>query len=280
MAAEEMAAVWWQHHPHSCALQVPIVVEGIYSNLEHIGTPSARHSLHALLLMMTKLWPGDVILHLVRLSPECDRYRPSQALWVCSMWGEGPGGPQKTTGHPRGAGPHPTTLSIPAGLARPAVAKAGQARAESRHEVPPCPTGNTISAPSRLPRLAARHSKQGVGKGQGCRTAWLLQDWPRHRVVAEVALLTECVYSVATAMWEVLLSQPLILEKVLSELSITFHYLRTQWRFRFHKVEACIQLLAVSNQTSLSSCSGCACLSRKTGTAFSPAICPRRSPPL
>lgn len=205
---------------------------------------------------------------------------------ACPMWVEGPEDLQKTAEHLQGAGAphspalHSTTLSSPAGLARPSIAKAGQASPEHSHEVPPCPTGNTISAPSRLPGLAARHSKQGVGKGQGCRTAWLMQDWPRHHVVAEVALLTECVYSVATAMWEVLLSQPLILEKVLRELSTTFHYLRTQWRFRFHKVEACIQLLAVSNQTSPSSCSGCACLSRKTGTAFSPAICPRWSPPL
>lgn len=58
------------------------------------------------------------------------------------------------------------------------------------------------------------------------------------------------------SMWEVLLSQRLVLENVLRELSIRFHYLSVQWRFSSYKAEACIQLLAVSNQPTPCSCSG------------------------
>ncbi|XP_061320185.1 uncharacterized protein LOC133274674 [Pezoporus flaviventris] len=109
--------------PASWLTEVPVIVSCIYNNLEHINTLSVWHTLDMLLLMMAEQWPGDVILRLVHLSPECD--------------------------------------------------------------------------------------------------------------------------SVAMAMWEVLLSQRLILENSLRELSIRFHYLSVPWRFSTYKAEACIQLLAL-----------------------------------
>ena len=73
-AAEEMAALQWQHHPHLCALQVPNIVRGIYEKMECIRTASARHSLDLLLLLMTDQCPREVVTSLLKLSPSsCDR---------------------------------------------------------------------------------------------------------------------------------------------------------------------------------------------------------------
>lgn len=73
-AAEEMAAVWWQHHPHSCALQVPIIMSCIYTNVQHISAASARDSLDLLLLSMAEQYPTEMIVSLVDISPSCERY--------------------------------------------------------------------------------------------------------------------------------------------------------------------------------------------------------------
>ncbi|KAK4809451.1 hypothetical protein QYF61_014794 [Mycteria americana] len=73
-AAEEMAALQWQHHPHLCALQVPNIMRCIYENMECIGMASARHSLDLLLLLMTDQCPREVVTSLLKLSPSCDRY--------------------------------------------------------------------------------------------------------------------------------------------------------------------------------------------------------------
>lgn len=73
-AAEERAALQWQHHPHPCAIQVPNIVRCIYENVEHIHTASARHSLDLLLLLMTEQCPMEVVTSLLKLSPSCDRY--------------------------------------------------------------------------------------------------------------------------------------------------------------------------------------------------------------
>ncbi|XP_061321649.1 uncharacterized protein LOC133275661 [Pezoporus flaviventris] len=72
----------------------------------------------------------------------------------------------------------------------------------------------------------------------------MAEQWPGDVILRLVHLSPEC-DSVAMAMWEVLLSQRLILENSLRELSIRFHYLSVPWRFSTYKAEACIQLLAL-----------------------------------
>lgn len=76
-------------------------------------------------------------------------------------------------------------------------------------------------------------------------------------MVAKAALLTVFSFSkVAQAMWEALLSQPLILVKVLRELRRNLQHLQLRIGSRFCRVKFCIRLLAVSNQTSPCSYSG------------------------
>lgn len=180
------------------------------------------------------------------------------------MWEEGPGDflavrpTENCRTALRSRALHPTTLSSPAGWPRPAVAKAGPASPEPRHRVPPCPTGNTTSGPSCLPRTGPRHCKRGVGKEQGCGTAWALRGWPGHSVVAKAALLDRALWacSAALAMWDAMLSQPHTLEKVLRELLSKPQDQRLRRMFSSHTEDACIHHLAVSDQTSPCSPSG------------------------
>lgn len=152
---------------------------------------------------------------------------------------------------------YPIALPSPAGSASPAVANAGQARPEPRHEVPPCPTGNSFSP--LLPAQAGTRAhplggQEGPGLQDSLAAAGLAraprggQGSPADRVL--------CVCRVALARWEELLSQPLILEKILRELSSNLQQQQSRSTFASHTVEACIQLLMVSNQTSPCSCSG------------------------
>lgn len=73
-AAEEMAAVRWQHRPHPCALQVPTVLSSICEYLPDISGASARRSLNLLLLSMAEQNPRETILSLTGISPACERY--------------------------------------------------------------------------------------------------------------------------------------------------------------------------------------------------------------
>ncbi|XP_030328771.1 maestro heat-like repeat family member 5 [Strigops habroptila] len=74
---------------------------------------------------------------------------------------------------------------------------------------------------------------------------------PGEAILSLVDLSPAC-DSVARAMLEVLLSQPLILEKVLRELSSNVEYLQLRWTFNSEKAAACIEhlvLLVSSNVT-------------------------------
>lgn len=106
-AAEEMAAGCWQHHPHSCALQVPVVMSCIHNNLEHISAASGRHTLDALLLRMAELWPVDTVLSLTCLSPECDRYGPHSPCGFLPCGERGLEAQRKLQGPPEEQGPAP-----------------------------------------------------------------------------------------------------------------------------------------------------------------------------
>lgn len=75
-AAEEMAALQCQHHPHLCPLQVPKITSCIHKNLGCINTESARQSVESLLLLMTDRYPIQVVTSLLKLSPSADRYWP------------------------------------------------------------------------------------------------------------------------------------------------------------------------------------------------------------
>ena len=78
VAAWEMAALQWQHHPHLCPppLQVPKIMRCIHRNMEYIRTEPARHSLDSLLLLLTKWCPRGAVRSLLKISPACDRYCP------------------------------------------------------------------------------------------------------------------------------------------------------------------------------------------------------------
>ncbi|KAK4805597.1 hypothetical protein QYF61_016447 [Mycteria americana] len=76
VAAWAMAALQWQHPPHPCPLQVPKIMRSIHINVERIRTEPARHSLVALLLLLTKRCPREAVRSLLKISPTCDRYWP------------------------------------------------------------------------------------------------------------------------------------------------------------------------------------------------------------
>ncbi|KAK4805598.1 LOW QUALITY PROTEIN: hypothetical protein QYF61_016448 [Mycteria americana] len=78
VAAWAMAALQWQHPPHPCPLQVPKIMRSIHINVERIRTEPARHSLVALLLLLTKRCPREAVRSLLKISPTCDRYWPRQ----------------------------------------------------------------------------------------------------------------------------------------------------------------------------------------------------------
>ncbi|XP_061235970.1 uncharacterized protein LOC133226429 [Neopsephotus bourkii] len=64
-------------------------------------------------------------------------------------------------------------------------------------------------------------------------------------VILRLVHLSPACDSVAMGMWEVLLSRRLVLENVLRELNMRFHYLSLRWRFNSRRVYMCIQLLAL-----------------------------------
>ncbi|XP_033920356.1 maestro heat-like repeat-containing protein family member 1 [Melopsittacus undulatus] len=68
--------------------------------------------------------------------------------------------------------------------------------------------------------------------------------WPADVTLRLVDLAPSC-DSIAVTMWEVLFSDPLILENVLRQLNTRFQHVSVRWRFSSQKVEACIQLLAL-----------------------------------
>ena len=75
-AAEEMAALQWQHHPHLCPLQVPSIVGCIHESLEYTSTVSARVSLDALLILLACEYPRELVFSMLIRVPLCDRYQP------------------------------------------------------------------------------------------------------------------------------------------------------------------------------------------------------------
>ncbi|XP_069644235.1 maestro heat-like repeat-containing protein family member 7 [Haliaeetus albicilla] len=169
------------------------------------------------------------------------------------MWGEGPGDFQAARATENHRTPlrrralHRTTLSSPGGSARPAVAKPGQASPEPRHKVPPCPVGNTISAPSCLPRRGPRHSSEGAENGQGCRTSLGPAALARAQCGGQGSpadrVLWAC--SAALAMWDVMLSQTHTLEKVLRELLSKLQDQQLRRVFGSSTEDACIHHLAL-----------------------------------
>ncbi|XP_065551138.1 maestro heat-like repeat-containing protein family member 7 [Lathamus discolor] len=72
----------------------------------------------------------------------------------------------------------------------------------------------------------------------------MVEQNPREMILSLMAISPAC-DRVALAMWEELLSQPLILEKVLRELSSNLQQQQSPSTFRSHTVEACIQLLTL-----------------------------------
>ncbi|XP_062455585.1 maestro heat-like repeat-containing protein family member 7 [Rhea pennata] len=58
--------------PTSWLKNVPKIVRCIYENLRCISTGSARHSLDILLLLLTYLYPSEVVISLLNCSPPCD----------------------------------------------------------------------------------------------------------------------------------------------------------------------------------------------------------------
>ena len=77
-AAEEMAALQWQHHPHLCPLQVPKIMKCMHENLECINRESARQSVQSLLLLLTDQYTTQVVVSLLKFSPPGDRYWPQK----------------------------------------------------------------------------------------------------------------------------------------------------------------------------------------------------------
>ena len=77
-AAEEMAALQWQHHPHLCPLQVPKIMTCIHKNLERINMKSAQQSMESLLPLLTDQDPMEVVLSLLKFSPPGNRYWPQK----------------------------------------------------------------------------------------------------------------------------------------------------------------------------------------------------------
>ncbi|KAM8991262.1 maestro heat-like repeat-containing protein family member 7 isoform 1-T1 [Ara ararauna] len=72
----------------------------------------------------------------------------------------------------------------------------------------------------------------------------MAKQYPREMILSLTDISAAC-DSGAQAMWEVLLSHPLILVEVLRELNSNLQHLQLCWPFRFHRVEACIRLLVL-----------------------------------
>ena len=77
-AAEEAAALQWQHHPQLCLLQVPKIMRCIQDNLEHINMESARQDVESLLLLLTERYLTTVLKSLLQVSSPGDRYWPQK----------------------------------------------------------------------------------------------------------------------------------------------------------------------------------------------------------
>jgi len=73
-AAEEVAALHWQHHPQLCLLQVPKIMRCIRGNREHINMESARQSVESLLLLLANRKPITVLTSLLKVSSPAQRY--------------------------------------------------------------------------------------------------------------------------------------------------------------------------------------------------------------
>ncbi|XP_074930908.1 uncharacterized protein LOC142048165 [Phalacrocorax aristotelis] len=65
--------------PASWLTDVPKIMRYIHKNVECIRREPARHSLHSLLLLLTKWCPRDVVRSLLMISPTCDS--AALAMW-------------------------------------------------------------------------------------------------------------------------------------------------------------------------------------------------------
>jgi len=73
-AAEDVAALQWQYHPHLCPLQVPKVMRCIHKNMECMNTESAQQSVESLVHLLPNQYPDEVLMGLLRFSPPGDKY--------------------------------------------------------------------------------------------------------------------------------------------------------------------------------------------------------------
>lgn len=75
-AAEDMAALQWQDHPHLYPLQVPKVVNSILENLPCITTESGCRKVESLFLRLTNEYTSAVVIGLCEAALQGDRYWP------------------------------------------------------------------------------------------------------------------------------------------------------------------------------------------------------------
>lgn len=75
-AAEDMAALQWQCHPHLYPFQVPKVVNCIFENLLCIATEPGRGKVQSLFLLMTSEYSSAVVISLCKMALQGDRYWP------------------------------------------------------------------------------------------------------------------------------------------------------------------------------------------------------------
>lgn len=73
-AAQDTAALQWQHQPHLYSLQVPKIVRHIFAYCDEKNTPAA-HSFYSLLALMANKWPGRVVATALDVAPRI-RYWP------------------------------------------------------------------------------------------------------------------------------------------------------------------------------------------------------------
>lgn len=75
-AAEDIAALQWQHHSHLCPLQVQKILTCIYDSVQGIQKLAIQHCFDSLLMKMADEYPEEVVTTLLNIAPQGDRYWP------------------------------------------------------------------------------------------------------------------------------------------------------------------------------------------------------------
>ncbi|XP_075028767.1 uncharacterized protein LOC142092526 [Calonectris borealis] len=122
--------------PASWLTDVPSIVRCIHESMKYTSTASAWKSLCALLILLACEYPKELACSMAINVPPYDRYRSRQPLGLVPRGERGPEtlwlpDPQKTAGHPPGAGPS-IPPHFPALVGHPGLQQPKPAKPESR----------------------------------------------------------------------------------------------------------------------------------------------------